>query len=96
MSLHLSYSSPPIEVKTWGALRRDSRGQNLVDLGSFMNPIVSIPMDDFIAMVEYVLQNSDLIDEDDPRIGLVERVKQLHQIKGYTEGAKRFGTIQSG
>lgn len=95
MSLMLSFSNPPVEVKTWGDMHTDDRGQQIMDLGGFMSPVISIPMDDFVCMVEYVLTNADL-SKDDPRIGLVERIKQMHQVEGHNPGGKVFRTVKSG
>lgn len=86
MSLILSYSKPSgIEVKTWGEIRKDERGKQIVDFGSFMSPIIEIPMDDFVKMVEYVLTNSKL-EKNDPRIYLIERIQKLKITKNEEPG----------
>ncbi len=51
---------------------------------------IHIGMKDFVALVEYVLTNTDLM-ENDPRLELVMFCKELKQIPGFNANAKRLG-----
>ena len=89
MSLILDCSSPKgIEAKTGFLQSKD--GKATVHLGTYMSPIVEIDMEDFCALVEYVLTNTDL-NENDPRLALIENIKNLRPVPGYNDGGKRLG-----
>lgn len=79
MSLELSFTKPhPIEAKTYPSLMPVAGElKRFVQLGDY-----SIPIDDFCALVEYVLTNTDL-DQDDPRLDLVEKIKHLKVVDGF-------------
>lgn len=49
-----------------------------------------ISMEDFNAMVMYVMTNSDLT-EDDPRYKLLMDIKKLRVIEGHNPGNKKLG-----
>ncbi len=73
-------TKPALEVKTYGSGPR----ANTVDLGMY-----EISMEDFAAMVIYVLTNAEL-GPDDPRLELVRRVRTMQVIDGYTLGKRRL------
>jgi hypothetical protein len=52
---------------------------------------VYLSFDDFAALVEYVLTNTDL-DENDPRLALVERIKNSRMAEG-SKGKNRIETV---
>jgi hypothetical protein len=81
MSLELSYSDPKITAKT-------NFFETAVNLYN-SNIDVTIPMKDFCYLVEYVLENTDLF-ENDPRLKLVEKIKNFKVIPGYNHGASRI------
>lgn len=70
MSLVLEGAVPEVDIKTSNFYP----GANKVLIG-----IYEIPMNDFTAAVEYVLTNTRL-EENDPRIRLVERVKSIQVV----------------
>ncbi len=53
-----------------------------------------VSMEDFSAMVLYVLTNTDL-EENDPRIELVKNIKNLMITTGWNEGGVRFKRLDS-
>jgi hypothetical protein len=82
MTLILNQGTTPnnLEVKTHRAdIEADVRiGNNYVSLA------------DFCSMVEYVLTNTDLTGPDDPRVGLVEKVRGMQTTTGYSATGTRF------
>lgn len=54
------------------------------------NSFTDMPMEDFCAMVEYVLMNTDLM-KNDPRVELVKRISfDLILAPGYNAGRQRY------
>ena len=52
-----------------------------------------ISLGDFLDLTEYVLTNTDLIDQKDPRLQFIKCVKAMHRIEGYNgPGTKRLFT----
>jgi len=49
---------------------------------------VDMPMGEFLLLVQYVLENSDLQGPADPRLDFVEAVKYAVQVKGWGNGPK--------
>lgn|GEM_PF-7065385 len=93
MSLVLNQGTTPvgIEVKTLGF------GEDqVVHLGDY-----EIAMADFCALTIYVLTNTDLVGDKDPRLALIEEMRKLEKVPGYaTTGippnkkALRLGTAE--
>lgn len=50
---------------------------------------IDMSLDDFCAVVEYVLTNTDLL-PCDPRADLLRRLKNFHPVPGYNNGNKRL------
>jgi hypothetical protein len=50
---------------------------------------IDIPMEDFCALIEYALTNTDLF-PDDPRLKLIEKIKQADIAEGYNPGNTRI------
>ena len=84
MSLILSDTTPEITAKTHGG--HIGSAVNLYGLGFD----IEISLEDFCCLVNYVLTNTDL-HKDDPRIPLVEKIKNLQLLPGYNPGGTRFG-----
>lgn len=82
MSLSLDRNTVPsgLTVKTYGTILPE----DVVFLGDY-----EISIEDFFAMVYYVLTNTDLC-PDDPRRLFVERVKSMTEAEGYNQGGKRL------
>jgi hypothetical protein len=80
MSLKLSGSEPRITARTFS--------ENITLIGD--NNDIEIPLDDFCALVEYVLTNTDL-KKNDPRLALIEKIKQTKIIPGLNKGGTRIG-----
>jgi len=49
----------------------------------------AIPDDEFCKIIKYFLTNYDLV-PDDPRIGLIEFIKDLKVVDGWNEGRRRL------
>ena len=50
-----------------------------------------IHINDACALIEYILTNTDLIGENDPRVDLVEQIKEIGVVRGYNgDGSRRF------
>lgn len=82
MTLVLSGSKGRPEVKTYGA--------DVVALGN-----EDISMKDFCTAVKYVMENTDLLGDSDPRMALLNYIKKLEILPGYNPGGKRLGTPES-
>lgn len=80
MSLELSQSEG-IAVKTYATMPWK------VYIGEY-----EISIWDFCSMVEYVLENTDLMGDADPRLKLIEEIKKSKTVKGFNEGRKRILT----
>ena len=81
MSLTLSNSNPAFLVArslSFGNLK------GIVTIGEY-----KIPMKDFVELIYYVLTNTDL-EEDDPRLNLLERIKLLEKTDGWNKGRKKL------
>lgn len=48
-----------------------------------------VTLQDFMLIAEYVLINTDLI-ENDPRIVFLKRIENVHLVDGWAEGKKRL------
>ena len=70
MTLHLNLGTKPdgLPIKS---------GFGKILIGDYQ-----LTMEDFAAMVRYVIRNTDL-QEDDPRIELVEQIKKLRIVEGF-------------
>ena len=79
MSLILERSNN-LRVKTHGL----SNNSDIV----FINE-KEIEINDFFAMVYYVLVNTDLY-RNDPRLKFIKRVKKMKKVKGYMRGSKHL------
>lgn len=58
----------------------------------------NVHIDDACALIEYILTNTDLIGENDPRVELVKQIKEMDVVRGYNgDGSRRFaeGTKQT-
>ena len=81
MSLILEQNSKPagLYLKTWDAKR--------VTLGDY-----DLSIEDFGAMVEYVMTNTDLV-ENDHRLELLRTLQKLEVVPGWNtnNGSKRLG-----
>lgn len=64
-----------LNVKTY-----DLVGRRVVYLGDY-----EIAMKDFCAMVRYVLTNTDLVGNNDPRLGLVNWVRELTKLPSWAD-----------
>lgn len=83
MSLILDESTPKnLMVKTCGLQFPVGEGQNKRREQVVMLGDCEMSMTDFCTAVVYVLTNTDL-DPNDPRIGLVERIKKATVIQGH-------------
>jgi hypothetical protein len=51
---------------------------------------IEIGMQDFMFTVAYVLQNTDLSGDDDPRRALVAKVREIREVPGYNHGKLRL------
>lgn len=80
MSLELSYTHGKPTVKTWGFMNN----KDIVIFGDY-----NVDINDFFAMVYYVLTNTDLY-KGDPRIKFVKKIKKLRKVKGYMVGEEHF------
>lgn len=75
---------------TPGWIIKTCSGENKVNICHPKLSFTDMPMEDFCAMVEYVLTNTDLL-RDDPRIDLVKRISfDLILAPGYNEGGHRY------
>lgn len=88
MSIILEQGTRPagVEVKTSFA--------NRVWLGTkpgtcFGDADIDMSLADFTSMVLYVLTNTDL-EPNDPRLPLVERIKEMRMVPGYNSGGYRL------
>lgn len=82
MSFRLINGTVPdeIEVKTYpSSIDTDVR------IGEY-----EISIEDFCALVWYVLTNTDLHGTNDPRIQLVEAIKKAERTPGHDNSAERF------
>jgi hypothetical protein len=83
MSLILDESTPKnLMVKTCGVKFEVGEGTHMRREQVVMLGDCEIPMSEFCTAVEYVLTNTDL-DPNDPRIGLVERIKKATVTQGH-------------
>jgi hypothetical protein len=83
MSLILSDASPTgLTIKTCGVKFEVGEGANKRREQVVMLGDCEIPMSEFCTAVEYVLSNTDL-DLNDPRIGMVERIKKATVVPGH-------------
>ena len=58
---------------------------DVVHLGRY-----DISLEDFLIAANYVLTNTDLIGENDPRLAFIERVKGMRIVDGFNEGGRRL------
>ncbi|MCK5466074.1 hypothetical protein KAI56_01065 [Candidatus Parcubacteria bacterium] len=71
-----------LEVKTFGFEFGDKDG--IINFGDH-----EIPIKSFLVAVEYVLENSELI-ENDPRLEFIECIKSMEIVDGFDSGRKRL------
>jgi len=77
--------SSGVEVKTSSFVTDTENGnEQIVFLGKD-----EIPMSDFCEIVHYVMTNTDLSSEKDPRIGLVEIINNYKVAPGFKKDATR-------
>lgn len=83
MSLALGLGTKPadLEVKTFGHGLMGST----VFIGDY-----EISLMDFLAAAEYVLTNTDLKPNDDPRLQFVKCVESMKEVDGYNADMKRL------
>jgi hypothetical protein len=62
---------------------------NSVSLSDDIGLAIDIPLADFCCLIEYVLTNTDLI-ENDPRLKLIDRIKHMYKLPGYNKGNERL------
>ena len=86
MTLLLKDSIPEISVKS-GFLSNEDKVYITID-GNKSRSEVSF--EDFCYLVEYFMENTDLV-EDDPRLLLLEKLKKMKIIDGWNKGKKRLG-----
>ena len=87
MSIHLDRTSPQDTwIKTHGDILGDQSALHIRIPKKVPNQEIIIPLEDFAYLVEYVLVNSDLHGENDPRLKLIERIKTITQVPGYNSG----------
>lgn len=86
MTLELSEDTIPrgLTVKTFGP----PTDANVVHLGQY-----EIALDDFLAVAFYVLTNTDLDGDHDPRLEFVATVNRLQEIPGWNPNRKRLNEI---
>lgn len=84
MSLILDGSNPIISAQScsFGNLK------GVVVIGEY-----EIPMEDFGRLVYYVFTNTDL-EENDPRLNLLGRIKLLEITDGWNKGGKRLSSFK--
>jgi hypothetical protein len=82
MSLRLVQNTTPhgLYLKTWDAKR--------VIIGDY-----ELSIEDFGAMVKYVLTNTDLV-ENDYRLELLRILQQMQVVDGWNDGSKRLGWLE--
>ena len=83
MSLSLDNSTPNVEVKTWGAI--SPQFEKTVFLGDY-----EISLSDFMHAAMYVLTNTDLVGDSDPRLRFVNEVKVMEITEGYDPARSRL------
>jgi hypothetical protein len=87
MSMTLSESTPKdLTAKTCVVKFEVGEGQRRRREQVIMIGDCEIPMSDFCFLVEYVLTNTDL-DDGDPRIGMVERIRRAKVVPGHNAEA---------
>jgi hypothetical protein len=80
MSLKLNVDTdPPVVTKSY-----EVGGQHTIIIGQ-----EDIGLQDFCALAEYVLTNTDII-PNDPRLPLIEKIKGMKLVDGYTQGRQRL------
>jgi hypothetical protein len=94
MSLELSGSLPIITAKSFFV------GGGVELYGDKID--IQIPLSDFCALIEYVLENTDLerdipeiqngitVLTDDPRIALIEKIRNAKVVKGFNPNRTRL------
>lgn len=82
MSLELSGCDPLVIAKSGIPFRN-----SVLIYGKDTN--IEMVMSDFCCLVEYALTNTDLL-PDDPRLKLLEKIKQATIIDGYNQGNTRI------
>jgi len=90
MSVSLTFSHPKdLTAKTVSLLcpvpGGDNENKTIVILGDYR-----ITLNDFCTLAEYVLSNTDLDSDRDPRLKLVERVKDCKVCPGSNPGGVRL------
>lgn len=91
MSLVLNQSTrPEVIVKTF-----DPKKVFINVNGPDGSAAAEISAADFVALVEYVLTNTDLEGRDDYRFQLVERIVRAKLVPGWNEGGRRI-TLDKG
>ena len=82
MSLILSLSPDNISIKTYGYFSKNGK-DDTVFIDAQSNKL-EINIEDFFAMVYYVLTNTDLY-KNDPRLKFIEKVKKMKKVEGYNK-----------
>lgn len=62
-----------LEVKTYGF---GGHLRSLIEIGDH-----TLSHDDFCVIVEYFLTNTSLIDDNDPRLALVRKIKSMRKVR---------------
>ena len=112
MSLVLNCGTSPagVEVKTFGVnsvlpefeedVKRivypDHLQNNVIHIHIPGQDCVYMTIEDFLAAASYVLTNTDLEDDKDPRLVFIEGVKKAQIVDGYAAGAKRVSLNEMG
>ena len=79
MSLILDRSKPQgLEAKTYGCGMGNAIKNDVVYIGDY-----EIPEEDFFVLAHYVLTNTNLRGDDDPRLQFVESVRAMAVIDGF-------------
>ncbi len=87
MSLELSGSHPKVVAKS--DIFNNVNFSYMDPQGKTPDIDIDMPMGDFCILALYVLCNTDLA-EDDPRLALLERIKECKIGNGFNPGRKRI------
>jgi hypothetical protein len=75
MSMQLSLSLPKITLKTPGVVVDEKRPEDEVVFVEIAGVTAEVPMSDFLMGVEYVLANTDLRGDGDPRWAFLKKLR---------------------
>lgn len=83
MSLALSNSISNVEVKTWGAILPIY--EKTIFFGDY-----EISLSDFMHAAMYVLTNTDLVGDSDPRLRFLREARLLEETVGFDPNRRRL------